>query len=58
MFDLSRANLPHIVHWDYKQKHEVSTLNPIVDLTKKIRAPGGGFAFGFHFEQLYRNEWM
>ncbi|HEU6448120.1 MAG TPA: hypothetical protein VFV23_06775 [Verrucomicrobiae bacterium] len=28
--DLGRANLPWIVHWDYKQKYEVGSLNPIV----------------------------
>jgi len=29
VIDLGRANLPWIVHWDYKQKYEIGTLNPI-----------------------------
>lgn len=28
--DLGRADLPFIIHWNYKQKYEVGTLNPIV----------------------------
>jgi hypothetical protein len=32
--DLGRANLPWIVHWDYVQKYEVGSLNPIVDFLK------------------------
>ncbi|HEU5395936.1 MAG TPA: hypothetical protein VFV81_02125, partial [Verrucomicrobiae bacterium] len=27
--DLGRANLPWIIHWDYKQKYEIGALNPI-----------------------------
>ncbi len=29
VFDMGRANLPYIIHWDYKQKYEVGSLNPI-----------------------------
>lgn len=29
IFDLGRANLPWIIHWDYKQKYEIGTLNPV-----------------------------
>lgn len=29
--DLGRANLPWIIHWDYKQKYEIGALNPIVE---------------------------
>ena len=29
IFDLGRANLPFIIHWNYKQKYEVGTLNPV-----------------------------
>ena len=35
ILDLSRANLPFIVHWDYKQKYEVGTLNPIVEFLRE-----------------------
>jgi hypothetical protein len=31
LFDLGRADLPYIIHWDYKQKYEIGTLNPIVE---------------------------
>ena len=34
VFDLGRANLPYIIHWDYKQKYEVGSLNPIVDFLR------------------------
>jgi hypothetical protein len=30
VFDLSRADLPYLIHWDYKQKYEVGSLNPVV----------------------------
>ncbi len=29
LFDLGRADLPYICHWDYKQKYEIGTLNPV-----------------------------
>ncbi len=32
--DLGRADLPWIVHWDYKQKYEIGTLNPVVDFLR------------------------
>jgi Bacterial membrane protein YfhO len=64
-FDLGRANLPYIVHWDYKQKYEVGSLNPVVDFLRNkpyehrvaglpFRAPEGMELF----DQLYRIEWM
>jgi hypothetical protein len=34
VMDLGRANLPYIIHWDYKQKYEVGSLNPIVDFLR------------------------
>ena len=65
IFDLGRANLPYIVHWDYKQKYEVGSLNPIVEFLRNkpyehrvaglpFRAPEGMELF----DQLYRIEWM
>jgi len=29
VFDLGRANLPFIIHWNYKLKYEVGSLNPV-----------------------------
>ena len=34
VLDLGRANLPYIIHWDYKQKYEIGSLNPIVDFLR------------------------
>ena len=31
VMDLGRADLPYVNHWDYKQKYEVGSLNPIED---------------------------
>jgi hypothetical protein len=65
LFDLGRANLPYLVHWDYLQKYEVGTLNPVVQkLTEnpnEHRVAGLPFRSppGFElFDQLYRIEWM
>jgi len=30
-FDLGRADLPFIIHWNIKQKYEVGDLNPVID---------------------------
>jgi hypothetical protein len=65
IFDLGRADLPYVVHWDYKQKYEVGSLNPIVDFLRNkpyehrvaglpFRTPEGMELF----DQLYRIEWM
>ena len=34
VLDLGRANLPYIIHWDYKQKYEVGALNPIEEFLR------------------------
>ena len=65
LFDLSRADLPYIIHWDYKQKYEVGSLNPVLDfLAQKpwehrvaglpFRAPPGLELL----DEVYRIEWM
>jgi hypothetical protein len=65
LLDLGRADLPWIIHWDYKQKYEVGTLNPVVSFLAKtpyenrvaglpFRAPPGLELL----DQLYRIEWM
>jgi len=64
VFDLCRADLPFVIHWDYKQKYEVGSLNPIIGFLRDkpyehrvaglpFRAPTGLEAF----DQLYRIEW-
>ena len=65
IFDMGRANLPWLVHWDYKQKYEVGSLNAIVDFLRKepyahrvaglpFRPPQGMELF----DELYKIEWM
>ncbi len=65
IFDLVRADLPYVVHWNYQQKYEIGTLNPIVNFLRKepyehrvaelpFRPPQGLELF----DQLYRIEWM
>jgi hypothetical protein len=60
LFDLGRANLPYVVHWDYKQKYEVDSLNQIVKfLTQKpYEHRVADLRSDSPFEQLYRIEWM
>jgi hypothetical protein len=60
--DLGRANLPYIIHWDYKQKYES---NPIIDFLREKpyehRVAGLPFRSPPQlslFEELYRIEWM
>ncbi len=65
IFDLGRADLPYIAHWDYKQKYEIGSLNPIVDFLRDkpyehrvaglpLRVPEGMELL----DQVYRIEWM
>ena len=64
LFDLGRADLPYVIHWDYKQKYEVDSLNPVVDFLRNkpyehrvvglpFRTPPGLEVL----DQLYRIEW-
>jgi hypothetical protein len=67
LFDMGRADLPYVIHWDYKQKYEVGTLNPIGTflrdkpyehrvaklLARPLTTPSD---FGL-FDQLYDIEW-
>jgi hypothetical protein len=67
IFDLGRANLPYVCYWDYLQKYEVGSLNPIetflkdkpyehrvaYGLPQPLATPG---QFGL-FGQLYGIEW-
>jgi hypothetical protein len=65
VFDLGRANLPYVIHWNYKQKYEVGSLNPIVDFLRKDPYEHRVAGLPFHapqglelLDQLYRIEWM
>jgi hypothetical protein len=65
VFDLGRADLPYVVHWDYKQKYEVDSLNPIVSFLRdkpyEHRVAGLPFNPPQGLEllnELYRIEWM
>jgi hypothetical protein len=64
--DLGRSNLPFIIHWDYKHKYEVGTLNPILDFLRKnpwehrVSGPEEGHGVGIPFSpqrqlRLYDN---
>jgi hypothetical protein len=67
VIDLVRADLPFVIHWDYKQKYEVGSLNPIESFLKDkpyehrvayglphpLETPG---QFGL-FGDLYNIEW-
>jgi hypothetical protein len=55
--DLGRADLPWIIHWNYKQKYES---NPIIDLLrdKPYEHRVADLQSDSPFEQLYRIEWM
>jgi hypothetical protein len=68
--DLGRANLPYIAHWDYVQKYEVGSLNPIVDFLRdkpyehrvailpfETRQPLRSYDNAFGGSGLYRIEW-
>ena len=68
VMDLGRANLPYIIHLDYKQKYEIGLLNPIVDFlrAKPYESRVIGLQFNvpprlpFYdgwFGDLYRIEW-
>lgn len=71
LFDLGRANLPWVVHWDYKQKYEVGSLNPILEMLRdksyEHRVAGlpfepqqqlRGWDYLFGGSGLYRIEWV
>ncbi|MGH7939778.1 MAG: hypothetical protein ACREFR_01745, partial [Limisphaerales bacterium] len=55
--DLGRADLPWIIHWNYKEKY---ASNPIIDLLrdKPYEHRVADVPSDSGFEQLYRIEWM
>ena len=72
IFDLVRSDLPYVIHWNYKQKYEIGSLNPI--LGKLRDKPYEHRVAGLPFESqqplnnrynnyfggsgIYRIEWM
>jgi len=65
LFDLGRADLPYVVHWDYKQKYEVGSLDPILNLLAQKPYEHRVAGLPFHapqglelLDELYRIEWM
>jgi Bacterial membrane protein YfhO len=65
LFDLVRADLPYVIHWDYKQKYEVGSLNPVVDFLAQKPYEHRVAGLPFHapqglelLDQVYRIEWM
>ena len=65
VLDLVRSDLPYVIHWNYKEKYEIGSLNPVVEKLRDrpyehriaglpFRAPEGMEAL----DQLYRVEWM
>lgn len=69
MLDLGRADLPYIIHWDYKQKYEIGSLNPVEDFLRnqpwEHRVAGLPFEAQLHgynnyfggMGGIYRIEW-
>jgi hypothetical protein len=64
VFDLGRANLPWVIHWDYKVKYEVGALNPILDFLSKKPYEKRVASLQFQvppqlgiFQELYQIEW-
>jgi hypothetical protein len=68
LLDLGRANLPWLTDWDYKQKYEVGSLNPIVEFLRDkpyehrvaycVPAPLATPDQWELFDELYKIEWM
>jgi hypothetical protein len=65
LFDMGRANLPWITHWDYKQKYEVGTLNPILKILADKPYEHRVAELPFRvpqevslFHEIYQIEWM
>ncbi len=46
IFDLGRAALPFVVHWDYRQKYDLDLKNPVIEFLRdrpyehRVAAPG------------------
>jgi hypothetical protein len=64
--DLSRANLPWIIHWDYKQKYDIdptnsaNSTNPVINFLrdKSYEHRVTDLSSDSLFEEVYRIEWM
>jgi hypothetical protein len=72
VLDLVRADLPYVIHWNYKNKYEVGSLNPIVEKLRDQPYEHRVAALPFEAQQplqqrfnnyfggsgIYRIEWM
>jgi hypothetical protein len=68
VIDLGRANLPWIIHWDYKQKYDIAaddptvsiSTNPLINLLrdKPYEHRVTELSSDGTFDSLYRIEWM
>jgi hypothetical protein len=71
VLDLVRADLPYVIHWNYKNKYEVGSLNPIVEKLQDKPYEHRVAALPFEPQQplqrynnyfggngIYRIEWM
>jgi hypothetical protein len=65
VLDLGRADLPWIIHWDYKQKYEIGSLNPIIEFLRDKPYEHRVAILPFHppqqfglFDELYQIEWI
>ncbi|MGA2279487.1 MAG: hypothetical protein ABSG80_04205 [Verrucomicrobiota bacterium] len=71
VMDLGRANLPYIIHWDYKQKYDIDpndstkSTNPIINFLRDKPYEHRVAGLPFHapqglelFDELYKIEWM
>jgi hypothetical protein len=64
VFDLGRADLPFVIHWDYFQKYEIGSLNPVetflMDKPYEHRVARLPFEWPKQFDlfsQIYGIEW-
>ena len=64
VFDLGRAALPFIVHWDYREKYDLDLKNPVIEFLRERpyehRMAALPFPVPEQYEllgQLYRIEW-
>ena len=72
IFDLVRADLPYVIHWNYKYKYEVGSLNPVLQKLRETATewrvaaapeprqspPLRGYNNYFGGNGIYRIEWM
>ncbi len=55
LFDMGRADIPWVVHWNYVYKYEVGTLNPVVDFLRQKPYENRVAAIPFEPQQSFGN---